>query len=681
MKNWKMRSAIMVIVLVTSLIGIGALFLMASSRNQKALSESTSDNMATYLTAQANTIENFVTEKENNLKLFGKSYDVRRVLLNEKDAQAQEQAQKYTMEYYNSLDNWEGLYIGNWDTTVLTYQNPEMIGKTLREGERLEELRNAMLDAQSGVYDAGIIVSPGTGKLCLSMYAPIYDQNENPIGYVGGGVFSAQLEDVLSNLKISGMENTKFYMVNTQTKMNLINPDEKLLATESEDPVLLDVINRANEHPKTKTGHFTTDGKFVQYVNMAGRSWVLVLVCDAKEAYRASNQIVAQLAACCVVAYLLIGILSFVSITRCTRPLGFVERAIVRLGNLDLTKSRELDRYLGHKNEVGILADKIEKLRQALVEIVGVLNDCSESVNVSSQSINSNTGELSDYITDNMATTQQLAAGIESTNGIVSDLNEKVEHINNMLETVASLIQDGTDKSQELLDSSSNIEKTSKESYESSLVSIERNRTHIQEATSKLRGLSEINSLVADIMGVAEETNLLSLNASIEAARAGEAGKGFAVVASEIGNLAKDSSETASRIDGICGNVNENISDVADCFTQLTDYLEQDVAPAFSAFNHISEENKQMATDLKSVIVQMQETLQEFGVFLNNVTQQMSNIQQASEQNERGVGDIVNKTSSATLVSEQMINVANSNKESVEKLMKIIDQFTEEKQV
>lgn len=681
MKNWKMRSAIMVIVLVTSLIGIGALFLMASSRNQKALSESTSDNMATYLTAQANTIENFVTEKENNLKLFGKSYDVRRVLLNEKDAQAQEQAQKYTMEYYNSLDNWEGLYIGNWDTTVLTYQNPEMIGKTLREGERLEELRNAMLDAQSGVYDAGIIVSPGTGKLCLSMYAPIYDQNENPIGYVGGGVFSAQLEDVLSNLKISGMENTKFYMVNTQTKMNLINPDEKLLATESEDPVLLNVIDRANEHPKTKTGHFTTDGKFVQYVNMAGRSWVLVLVCDAKEAYRASNQIVAQLAACCVVAYLLIGILSFVSITRCTRPLEFVERAIVRLGNLDLTKSRELDRYLGHKNEVGILADKIEKLRQALVEIVGVLNDCSESVNVSSQSINSNTGELSDYITDNMATTQQLAAGIESTNGIVSDLNEKVEHINNMLETVASLIQDGADKSQELLDSSSNIEKTSKESYESSLVSIERNRTHIQEATSKLRGLSEINSLVADIMGVAEETNLLSLNASIEAARAGEAGKGFAVVASEIGNLAKDSSETASRIDGICGNVNENISDVADCFTQLTDYLEQDVAPAFSAFNHISEENKQMATDLKSVIVQMQETLQEFGVFLNNVTQQMSNIQQASEQNERGVGDIVNKTSSATLVSEQMINVANSNKESVEKLMKIIDQFTEEKQV
>lgn len=88
-----------------------------------------------------------------------------------------------------------------------------------------------------------------------------------------------------------------------------------------------------------------------------------------------------------------------------------------------------------------------------------------------------------------------------------------------------------------------------------------------------------------------------------------------------------------------------------------------------------------MATDLKSVIVQMQETLQEFGMFLNNVTQQMSSIQQASEQNERGVGDIVNKTSSATLVSEQMINVANSNKESVEKLMKIIDQFMEEKQV
>lgn len=679
MKNWKMRSAIMVIVLVTSLIGIGALFLMASSRNQKALSESTSDNMATYLTAQANTIENFVTEKENNLKLFGKSYDVRRVLLNEKDAQAQEQAQKYTMEYYNSLDNWEGLYIGNWDTTVLTYQNPEMIGKTLREGERLEELRNAMLDAQSGVYDAGIIVSPGTGKLCLSMYAPIYDQNENPIGYVGGGVFSAQLEEVLSNLKISGMENTQFYMVNTQTKMNLINPDEKLLATESEDPILLDVINRANEHPKTKTGHFTTDGKFVQYVNMAGRSWVLVLVCDAKEAYRASNQIVAQLAACCVVAYLLIGILSFVSITRCTRPLGFVERAIVRLGNLDLTKSRELDRYLGHKNEVGILADKIEKLRQALVEIVGVLNDCSESVNVSSQSINSNTGELSDYITDNMATTQQLAAGIESTNGIVSDLNEKVEHINNMLETVASLIQDGADKSQELLDSSSNIEKTSKESYESSLVSIERNRTHIQEATSKLRGLSEINSLVADIMGVAEETNLLSLNASIEAARAGEAGKGFAVVAGEIGTLATQTSTTVGSINEIIAEVNQAVANMTGCLKESTDFLEQTVLKDYEDFMGVADQYTKDATvfddDMSAISGQINTLLSSIVEIADAMQGVSSTVSEAAD----GVTDIAQKTLEVSGIVQGNETLVDNNRENIVRLNSVIEMFHDEK--
>ena len=135
-----------------------------------------------------------------------------------------------------------------------------------------------------------------------------------------------------------------------------------------------------------------------------------------------------------------------------------------------------------------------------------------------------------------------------------------------------------------------------------------------EAAMEQAKAVEKINQFTQAILEISSQTNLLALNASIEAARAGEAGKGFAVVASEIGNLAKDSSETASRIDGICGNVNENISDVADCFTQLTDYLEQDVAPAFSAFNHISEENKQMATDLKSVIVQMQETLQELSL-------------------------------------------------------------------
>lgn len=677
MKNWKMRTVIMTIILVTTFVGIGALFLMTSNNNQKVLKESTSNNMETYLSAQSNAIENFVVEKENTLKLFSKAGEVTNILLHQDDPDATAAAQKYTMDYYGSLNNWEGLYIGNWDTTVLTYTVEAVIGKTLREGDRLEELRDAMTTSEAGVYNAGIIVSPGTGQLCLSMYAPVYNVDGSPIGYVGGGVFSSELESTLSGLSIAGLKDAHFYMVNTETKMNLINEDESLLATETEDPVLLKVIDDIQKNPDKQIGNIRMGNQLVQYANMPDRNWALVLTCDAKQAYKASTDSVIMVLIFSIIAYVLIGILSFVSITACTKPLTKVEKAIVRLGNLNLTKSKELDKYLGNKNEVGILSSKIETLRQALVNIVDVLNDCSANVSSSSKSIHVNTGELSDYITDNMATTEQLAAGITTTNDIVFDLKEKVGRINSMLNNVETLIVNGDTKSQELLESSLNIEKNSKESYESSIVSIERNRNNIETATSKLQQLSEINSLVADIMGVAEQTNLLSLNASIEAARAGEAGRGFAVVASEIGNLAKDSSETASRINGICANVNENIAEVTDCFNQVIDYLEQEVAPAFKSFSNISEDNNRITSELQSLIQEIRDTLSEFSEFINNVEDQMDNISQASEQNEQGVGDIVEKTTNATVVSEKMTEVVHNNKESVEKLLKIIDEFTE----
>lgn len=173
MKNWKMRTVIISIVLVTTLIGLGVLFALTSRSNQSILAESTSDNMETYLLAQAREIESFVAEKENELKLFSVSAEVKNLLLHQDDPAATEAAQQYTLDYYAALDNWEGLYIGNWNTTCLTYMNTEVIGKTFREGDKLKELQDAMLAAPNGVYDAGIIVSPGTGQLCLSMYAPV----------------------------------------------------------------------------------------------------------------------------------------------------------------------------------------------------------------------------------------------------------------------------------------------------------------------------------------------------------------------------------------------------------------------------------------------------------------------------------------------------------------------------
>ncbi|MBP5604099.1 MAG: cache domain-containing protein, partial [Ruminiclostridium sp.] len=240
-KNITMKTLIISIVTISTGIGILLLCILAYNNQNKVLEEKINDNMSTYLDAQVNAVEEFVEKSELDLKLFSKNKIVEELILeNSADTSALPEfndpeynttayyrdnyksfndAQNYTMEFYNSLSNWEGLYIGNMDTRILAYSVPPVIGKVLRpEESRRKQLIDVMNSNLSGVYNAGIIVSPGTGKLCLSMYSPVLKDGKM-IGYVGGGVFHTELEKILNSFPLNGVSNSRFYMINTETRI------------------------------------------------------------------------------------------------------------------------------------------------------------------------------------------------------------------------------------------------------------------------------------------------------------------------------------------------------------------------------------------------------------------------------------------------------------------------------
>ena len=80
--------------------------------------------------------------------------------------------QSYTADYYSGLNNWEGIYIGEWNTHIVAHSNPKVIGMTTRKGDSLKALQDAMTQ-RNGLYDAGIIVSPPPVNLfypCTALY-------------------------------------------------------------------------------------------------------------------------------------------------------------------------------------------------------------------------------------------------------------------------------------------------------------------------------------------------------------------------------------------------------------------------------------------------------------------------------------------------------------------------------
>lgn len=142
--------------------------------------------------------------------------------------------QSYTADYYSPiLNNWEGIYIGEWNTHRASF-NSKVIGMTTRKGDSLKALQNAVTQ-RNGLYDAGIC-PPFLRRTyfihCTALY--LIQMEKTILGYVGGGPFVKELEKQLYNLK-SENDTLRYYMVNTETNMYIFADDSSLIATDIQD--------------------------------------------------------------------------------------------------------------------------------------------------------------------------------------------------------------------------------------------------------------------------------------------------------------------------------------------------------------------------------------------------------------------------------------------------------------
>lgn len=730
-RNLKMRTVIIALVAISVAVGVSVLCFLAVKNSNDMLRDKINDNMSTYLDAQENAIEKFVKDSEEKLVLYSKNTIINDLVAEDaadlkkrgvefgKIREAYDESfpaftnpdynttayfkdnfksfdlvQTYTLDYYSHLDNWEGLYVGNMETRVLAYSVPPVIGKVLRadEGRRLElmnELKNAGI---GGVYNAGIIVSPGTGLLCLSMYSPVsFDEKGNPVGYVGAGVFNTELEKILAENKVTGIEDNTFYMFNYKTGVlfmdtNLVTEEERneLIAKETTNPVLLEVQKRIEENSGDSKGHFEfedegfNDGNdtVVNYAAVTGRDWAVVITAPKNALYDASNKNLRNMIILGVAAIILIILLVAVSITLLTRPLSNVTVALKDLGKLNLKKNPEVLKRAGDKNEVGIISNEIEELRRSLSDIVETLKGCSGSLDSSAGNMADSSKNLVGYVTDNTATTQELASSLTSTGSIVDRVNSNIKQMNLLVEKVVKSVNEGSEHSGKILSNAESMEQKSLQTLSDSKKNIEENRVAIQEVMVKLRTLGKINTFVNDILSIATQTKLLSLNASIEAARAGEQGKGFAVVATEIGTLASNTSSAAQKIQDITRLTNESVDETVKCFDELNEYLEKDIMSKFEEFNSEAQNNNKITNELISNINEVSTSVAEFKRFVDELVSQMDDIRTLSEQNSAGIDDIVDKNEHTSRIAENMAKSVDTNKENAQALGEIISRFT-----
>ncbi|RKI78692.1 methyl-accepting chemotaxis protein [bacterium 0.1xD8-71] len=662
----------MQIVVMTILSVLVVYIITTDTRN------STINSMKTIVQERSQIIQNYVQEAEGTLTAYSRAGEILDIMQNPEDPEIVAAAQAYTEKFSSDVANLEGLYASEWNTHVLAHTNPQVVGITTREGDPLKALQDSMI-AANGVYNTGIIISPASGQQIVSMYMAVYDEQGNPAGLVGGGIFSTGLIQILDNLTMDGMENATYCMVNVNNGQYIFHADAEKVATPAEEAYIVELCEQFAGVGEDASGYkeYTQNGeKYIStYYYMADHGWLFMVSDNQSEIFASADKMTVTLIIFCVAALLVLIIISLLIVGQMLKPMRSIEGGLVSLQHFDISDNQEIKKYCSRRDELGNIATATEVLIHSLQEITGTLKDCCNTLEDKADHLHKSSYELVEDVTDNVATTEELSSALESTNAVVSNVNTEIKSINSIVNNILDSISDSIHTSDSVIGSAKDMQVKADYAYRNGQDTLVQTKTSVEEAISSLSSLTKINELASEILNIAGQTNLLSLNASIEAARAGEAGRGFAVVAGEIGTLADTSRNTASSIQAICSETNDSIKVVNNCFNSIIAFIEKEVVDQFKDFAEKSTGYSISVNEIKEQLDRVDQAVKQLEVSVTQIADSIMDVNNITNENQSAISVIVEKNESTALIADQIQQQSEQNKKLAEELDNLIGKF------
>lgn len=499
--------------------------------------------------------------------------------------------------YYNYNDNYpDGLYVSDSNGNLIkadksTKKESNPVQSTWYK-EGLTRVNMAVGSAYKNAEGVNVISASG-----------ILNDGTDNIRVISADMTLDRITIIVNSF--IDMDNAEAFLVDKNTGVILADREASLISQKLGASGQSEYYQKVAAQFNSNDYDFTTiDGNMTVFKEVDGTDWVLV-------SYIPKNIVLAELIRLRTIM-IIVGIICImllcVLVERMTnvvvKPVKNMTKAITQMASGDFTVSVNVK----GNDEIAVMGQSIQKFIQAMHQMIAQIGDVS--VRLKEQAVSSK----------NVSVEMNTAADIQSKS--MCELNDTVDQLSLSVNEIAENVTQLAGVAAETKNDGDSVDIKMRETVEVSekgrmdmehvseaLNNIELSIRSLEEAVNKVGSASkEIVDIIKLIGDIADETNLLSLNASIEAARAGEAGRGFAVVASEIGSLAKNSTESVGHITQLIIEINKLVEDAVsqagDSVGEIGDsaVLIHTAVDTFNTiFNNIKATNELMANVVEKI--------------------------------------------------------------------------------